>query len=128
MLANDVHDGRHGTSRVMQIRKSVRKSRPEMKKCGCRAACHACIAVGSSCRNSLEEAQNRTHAADLVDRGNEVDLRSTWIGKTGIDAGGKQAAYQRLGAGHALLFWGALALPFGAQTHGTHPSSIAAHA
>jgi hypothetical protein len=62
------------------------------------------LPVGSSRRNSLEQAQNGTHAADMVDRRNEMDLRSTWIGKTGIDAGGKQAAYQRLGAGHALLF------------------------
>src|SRR5579864_2771310 len=103
MLANDVDDRRQSTSRVVQIRKSVRESRPEMKQCSCRAACHPCVAIGSSRRNSLEQAQNGTHAPDVIDRRNEVDFRSTWIGKTGIDAGSKEAPYQRLRAGHTLL-------------------------
>jgi hypothetical protein len=72
MLPHQIYKRHLRPARIVQIRKAIAQARTEMKQSACRFLRHAGVAVGRSGDDALEEAENATHFADPVERGDDV--------------------------------------------------------
>ncbi len=103
VLTHNVDDWRSRAPRVVEIRQAVGESRSQMQQRRRRDSGHARVAIRRSGRNPFEQAGHGPHPRNPIERSNEVHLRGARIGEAGIDAGGHEAAHERLGAGHTVV-------------------------
>jgi hypothetical protein len=103
VVADQVHDRRRCTARVVKIGDPVGESGPEMQQRRRRHAAHAGIAVCRTGADTFEKTQHRAHAIDTIDRLHQMHLRSTRIGETYFHARFDEATDQRFRTIHALL-------------------------
>ena len=92
VLADEVDDRHLGPARVMQIRETVGETGAEMQQGARRLFSHPRIAVGRSGHDAFEEAQYAANFRCAVQRGNNVNFRCAWVGKTSVDGSSNQGA------------------------------------
>ena len=100
VIADDIDDRRGGAARVVQIGQPVGEAGPEMQQRRRRLLLHAAIAVGHAGHRAFEQAQDRAHAPDLVERGDEMHFRGPGIGEADFDARGDERCDKAFGAVH----------------------------
>ena len=92
VLADDIDNSRARLLRVVQIGKPVAETRTQVQQRAGRLAGHAEEAIRRAGDDALEQPQHAAHPFNLVERGNEVHLRSARIGKTNVDIACDQRA------------------------------------
>ena len=86
MVADDVDDGRLRAARIVEVRKAVGEARPKMEKRRGGLFRHAAIAVRRTGHRAFKQSEDRAHALDLVQRGDEMHLGRARIREADLDA------------------------------------------
>ena len=87
-----------GAARVVEVREPVAEPRSQVQEGRGGRVCHPRVAIGGPGRDALEQGQDRPHLRHRIQRGDEVDLRGTWVREARRDAGVDERADQCLGA------------------------------
>src|SRR5215469_4852486 len=103
VIADDIHDGRRGFARVMEVRESIGQPRPEMEQRGCRLVCHPCVTVRRPGHDTLEQTENASHPVHPIKSGNEVHFGRPWVGETHVNATSDEGPYQTFSTIHDEL-------------------------
>ena len=107
VIAHDVDHRDPGAARVVEVRQPVAEPRSQVKQGRGGRVRHPRVAIGSPGRDALEQGQNRPHLRHRIQRGDDVDLRRTWVREARVDACGDERADQCLRAiGHRLRWQG----------------------
>ena len=85
VVAHEIDHARMRALGVVEVGKTVAHARPEMKQGRGRLARHAGIAISRTGANTLEEPQDRSHAADAVKARNQMHFRGPRIAETGLN-------------------------------------------
>ena len=89
VLPDQVDDWHLRPACIVQIGEAIAQARSEMKQRARRFLNHARISIGGACDHALEETENATHFLNLIERGDDMDFRCTWIRKADLDASGQ---------------------------------------
>jgi hypothetical protein len=98
VITDDVHDGRLGTHRIVQIRQAVGQPRAQVQQCARGTVKHPGITISGARGCPLEESENTAHAVDAVQRVDKMHLRGPRIGETHLDAATDERPQQGLSA------------------------------
>ena len=84
VLSDDIDDSGSRATRIVQVGKTIRQTRPKMQQRGRRLAVHPVPAIGSTGRDPFKKHQ---HAAQtrILKRRQEVHLRRARIGEAYLD-------------------------------------------
>jgi len=100
MLAYDIDHWRARPPRVVEIRDAVRQAWAQVEEGHCRRRGDSPIPVCRPCADTLEKAENRLHALDRVQCGNQGYLRGPRVSKTYVYAAGGRGLKDQFSAVH----------------------------
>ena len=94
MLADQIDDWRLRFARVVQIRRAVRKSRPEMQQRASWLSGHPRISVRGAGHHAFEQPEHATHFAHAVERRDNMHFRRAGVGEASVHSARHQRANQ----------------------------------
>jgi hypothetical protein len=101
VVADDVDDRRRRAARVVKIGEPVGQAGAEVQQRGGRLFGHATVAIGHPRHCAFEQAEDRAHAVDTIERGDEVHLRGARIAEADFDTAVDEGSDEALCAVHA---------------------------
>jgi hypothetical protein len=103
VLPDDIQDGSVGSACVMQICDTISEPWAEVEESPGRSPGYACIAIGGSGGNALEQGEHRPHSGRFVQSCDQVDLRCARVREAGINAPSEEGLNEGFCSRHPLV-------------------------